>query len=180
MAADHKKHQHSTIIKIECKFETIATIDLNDMWHLMIKKSNHNYESIFAISHSALRKSAIIFEIKQNIEAQSKLDVSSQKIVSGLRIDDDDENPRFLVKDIYNAKAMIKRKNLRSLTLIQILLRNLDRDDWYYKHEINDHNQIWIFDQLFFLINWCNFSSNPFSSVKNSHISCWKRIERCY
>ena len=43
------------------------------------------------------------------------------------------------MKNIYNAKATRKRKNLGSLTPFQALLRNLDR---FFQTEIDDHNHI--------------------------------------
>lgn len=141
-AKGYGKRRGIATLKCDCEFQAIAMLGQDDMWHLMIKEPSHNHTSTLAISHPALRKSAMTPQIKQSIETQSNLNIPPQKIIAGLRVDGDDENPRFLAKDIYNAKAMVKRKNLGSLTSIQALLRNLDREDWYYKHEVDDYDQV--------------------------------------
>lgn len=136
------KRQGNTSIRTECEFEAIALLKLDDMWYLTVKKPTHNHEATQAVSHSSLRKSLMTPEIQKTIETQSILNVPPQKIIAGLRVNGDDEDPKFLIQDIYNAKAAARRKNLGSLTSIQALLRNLERDDWYYKHEVNDHDQV--------------------------------------
>lgn len=95
----------------------------------MIKKLSHNHTLTLTISHSILRKSTMTSKIKQIIKSQSILNVTFQKIVSSFRMHDDDENLIFLTKNIYNAKVTIKRKKLGSLTFIQALFQNLNRED---------------------------------------------------
>ena len=57
-------------------------------------------ESTAPISHPTLRKSFMTPQIEEAIETQSNLDVAHQKIIAGLRVGGDDENPKFLTKDI--------------------------------------------------------------------------------
>ncbi len=45
-------------------------------------------------------------------------------------------------RDIYNVKAQLRREILDSLTSIQVLIQEFDRDDWMYALQKNDDNQI--------------------------------------
>ena len=141
-AKGHGIRRGNTTIKTDCPFQAIASLGPDDMWHLTVKEPNHNHESSAPISHPSLRKSFMTPQILETIETQSNLNVPPQKIIAGLRVGGDDEDPKFLTKDIYNAKASMKRKNLGSLTPIQALLRNLELGDWYYEHAVNDHDQV--------------------------------------
>ena len=53
----------------------------------------------------------------------------------------------FKKQNIYNAKQEIKRQRLKALTFIQTLMKNLDRDDWYFCFTTDKRDQV---TQLFF------------------------------
>ena len=141
-ASGHGKRRGNTSLRIECEFEAIALLEPDNMWHLTIKKAGHNHAGTHVVSHPSLRKSYLTSEVREAVQIQSNLNVPPQKIIAGLRAEDDDENPRFLAKDIYNAKAAMKRKELGFRTPVQALLRNLEQGDWYFKHEVNRYNQV--------------------------------------
>ncbi len=103
-----------------------------------------------------LRKMTMTSEIKSEISRQLIVQIASSQILSSLRVEDsitefDDwensENLRiinlmFKSRDIYNVKAQLRREILDSLTSIQVLIQELDRDAWMYALQKNDDNQI--------------------------------------
>ena len=87
-------------------------------------------------------------EVKQNIEQQFKTQITSATIFINFRLSDNDsENSLFKSKNIYNAKAAIRRKALSSLTLIQALMKFLNQTKYYLQYEKNEADQI---TRLFF------------------------------
>jgi hypothetical protein len=67
----------------------------------------------------------------------------SFRILFTLRIDDLNANhSTFKSRDIYNMKAQLRRDDLESLTFIQTLMRELNRNDWKFSFQKNNHNQI--------------------------------------
>jgi hypothetical protein len=74
----------------------------------------------------------MISEIKSDISRQLIVQTASSKILFTLRLDfafNDDLNFLFKSRDIYNVKAKLRRDDLNSLTSIQVLMRELNRDD---------------------------------------------------
>jgi hypothetical protein len=53
-------------------------------------------------------------------------------------------------RDVYNLRAQLRRDNLKSLTFIQILMRELNENDWTFSFQKNSQNQI---THLFFVKN---------------------------
>lgn len=166
------KRQHGTSRRIDCKFEAIAMRGLDDSWHLSIKEPSHNHEATLAVSHPILRKFMMTSRIKQSIETQSTFNVAPQKILAGLRAGGDDEHPMILARDIYNAKAVIKRRKLGPLTPLQALFRNLEHDEnWFYKHEVDENNQVRVFPASLSLTNGANCQLKYlFFSKTSSHL----------
>ena len=80
--------------------------------------------------------------VHQEIAHQSRIGVSSSQILTGLRLDTDEETPLFKRTDIYNAKARIRRHALGPYTSVQALMQELLRDDWFFKHEQDEYNRI--------------------------------------
>jgi hypothetical protein len=70
-------------------------------------------------------------EIKSDITRQLTVRTASFKVLFTLRLDEfaNDDNSMIKSRDIYNLKAQLRRDDLESLTLIQILMRELDEDD---------------------------------------------------
>jgi hypothetical protein len=152
--------RHTIIRAIKCPFSLVIIREKeSETWFLKIVKRHHNYSFTLAEAHSSLRKIAMISKIKSEISRQLKVQVSTSKILSSLRIPDliievdfiNSKDPRvinsmFRSRDIYNLKTEMRREELDSLTLIQALIRQLNerQDDWKYqlwKNE-NDRNQI--------------------------------------
>ncbi len=129
-----KKRKHSFTCLVNCSFFCFALNKVDVDWILIVRNSSHNYLSIIEEAHSALRKLAIIFDIVSKIDNQSKTQITSTQVLIFMRLEDEDCILRSW--DIYNVKQAIRRKILESLTLTQFLLKNLNRDNWYYKYQI--------------------------------------------
>ncbi len=99
--------------------------------------------------------------MKNDISRQLTVQMTPTKILSSLQISnftteinfDDSEhfyviNPLFNARDIYNVKTQMRRDALRPLTSVQALIRELDQDDWTYKLQKDDEDQI---THLFFM-----------------------------
>ncbi len=108
---------------------------------LKIVNDQHNHQVILADSHFAQRKVALNAEVRNDISRQLQIQTRSSQILSSLRISDsidsssvDSENSivvnsMFRSRDIYNLKVELRRESLESLTSIQTLIRELDKDD---------------------------------------------------
>ena len=87
-------------------------------------------------------------EVKQNIEQQSRTQATPATILTSLRLSgNDSEDPLFKSKNIYNARAAIRRRALSSLTPIQALMKFLNQAEYYLQYEKNEADQI---TRLFF------------------------------
>jgi hypothetical protein len=103
-----------------------------------------------------LRRMTITREIKSDIFKQLTVQTASSKILFTICLDFvnisfvDDLNFLFKFRDIYNVKAKLRRDDLNSLTSVQILMRELNRDDddWIYFFQTDDQSQI---THLFFV-----------------------------
>ena len=87
-------------------------------------------------------------EVKQNIEQQSRTQATPATILTSLRLSgNDSEDPLFKSKNIYNARAAIRRRTLSPLTSIQALMKFLNQTEYYLQYEKNEADQI---TRLFF------------------------------
>ncbi len=71
-------------------------------------------------------------EIKSDISRKLTVHIASSKILFIFRLDfafNDDFNLLLKSRDIYNVKAKLRRDDLDSLTSIQVVMRELNRDD---------------------------------------------------
>ncbi len=130
---------------IECSFFIIVKLDENiQTWLYEIKNPEHNHVSSIADSHSVLRRMTMTDEIKSDITRQLTVRTASFKVLFTLRLDEfaNDDNSMIKSRDIYNLKAQLRRDDLESLTLIQILMRELDEDDWKFSFQKNSQNQL--------------------------------------
>lgn len=72
--------------------------------------------------------------VEEIIEERTRSRATPAQILDGLEHGGNPFNPTFLAKDIYNAKAAIRRKALGNLTPIQALIDYLYVGDWWVKH----------------------------------------------
>lgn len=129
-----QKRQHGTSRLNECPFECILKLG-SDEWILdTIKNASHNHDPSKRVAQTVHRKSAMTSSVKQAIITQTGSRATPGDIIYGLHEGLDEEDPVFKHRDIYNAKAEIRRQNLGPLTPTQALLKWLHAsDDWYIK-----------------------------------------------
>ena len=101
----------------------------------------HNHELNLIDAHSMLRRITLIDEIKIDIIRVFVIQTIPAKILISLRIsnsiiemNDNYENPQFInfmfkKRDILNLKTQIRRDELKSLTLIQALIKEFDEEN---------------------------------------------------
>ncbi len=140
-----KKRKHSFTRLVNCFFSCFALNKVDVNWILIVRDSSHNHSSIIEEAHSVLRKLAIIFDTMSKIDNQRKTQATSAQVLIFLRLEDEDCILKS--RDIYNVKQAIRRKILESLTSTQYFLKNLNRDNWYYRYRITSfaHEVIHLF-----------------------------------
>jgi hypothetical protein len=96
-----------------------------------IKNSKHNHAFSVAESHLILRRMTMIDKIKSDVSRQLIVRTASSRVLSTLRLDEfaNFDNSMTKSRDIYNLRAQLRRDDLESLTLIQILMRELNQND---------------------------------------------------
>ena len=145
------KRVHEIIKLQKCSFKAIAkrtnAYENDDDWKLIVKNSSHNYFFTLSESHSALRKIALNEEITNSIQRQFRANIAFVQILSILRLDKKEENSMFKSQNIYNAKMKIRRKKLDALTSVQILMQQLNEENWMFRYDTDENDQILI---LFF------------------------------
>lgn len=143
-----QKRIHGSSRLSECPLKiTAKKIENEHHWMLTVEDPFHNHTPTLPGSHPALRKLALTEEVVDVIKRQSKVDIAPAKIISGLRLNTDEENPMLKRQDIYNAKTVIKRQILGAFTPVQALMQQLEREDWTYNYEKDGHDRI---TRLFF------------------------------
>ena len=113
----------------ECSFECIAQLDDNDDWQLTVKNASHNHESSLFSAHPIHRRNAMTREVLAEIAKRVKQGSKTATILGGLRMNHDEENPIFKTRDVYNARAYLRQKELGPLTPTQALMRALSDDE---------------------------------------------------
>ncbi len=160
-----KRHDNNKHIK--CSFFIIIKLNKNiQVWMYDVKNAKHNHVFSVVDAHFAFRRMTMNEQLQNNAFAdqltwQAKWlinedDVARQLIVKTasfrilftLRINNSNAK-KFIFKprDIYNIKAQLRREDLESLTFIQVFMRELNRNDWMFFFQKNNHNQI---SHLFF------------------------------
>ena len=115
---------------------------------MTIRDDTHNHEVTLRGAHPVHRKKAMTHEVKQNIAQQSRTQATPATILTSLRLNGDDpEDPLFKSKDIYNARAAIRRRALGPLTPIQALMKFLNQAEYHLQYEKDEADQI---TRLFF------------------------------
>ncbi len=73
----------------------------------------------------------MIDKIKSDVSRQLIVRTASSRVLSTLRLDEfaNFDNSMTKSRDIYNLRAQLRRDDLESLTLIQILMRELNQND---------------------------------------------------
>ncbi len=164
-----QERRHIFSRRIDFSFSSIVKRedDIVNSWVLKVVDFRHNHEASLAKAHSVLRRLTMISEMRNDISRQLIVQMTSTKILSSLQISnftteinfDDSEhfyviNSLFNARDIYNVKIQMRRDVLRLLTSIQALIRELDQDDWTYKLQKDDEDQI----THFFFMKTCSLS----------------------
>ena len=136
------KRFHSSSRLIDCPYSVVALLQ-EDHWHLNVRNPHHNHPPTMRGSHPVLRKMAMTDEAKQIIIDQSRNQATPATILSTLRMNDDQEDPVFKNRDLYNFRASIKKKALGPFTPVQALMRMLrNNDEWYLRHKRDAADQI--------------------------------------
>lgn len=131
-----RKRKHAATRLIDCPFSCFA-LDKKDVgWILVVRDSSHNHEATSEGFHPSLRKLAMNKEIMTSIDTQLKAQATPSQVMTSLRLQDD--NCFLKKKDIYNVKQAIRLKNLGPLSPIQYLLRELERDNWYFQFRMQE------------------------------------------
>lgn len=121
----------------KCPFMLRASRVLNaGIWRLdTVENSTHNHWATGVVAHPALRAIEMTPELIDKIARATQTQATPAYIINSL-LDDDDENPKVTAKDIYNAKAIVRRRALGPLTPTQALLKWLTNDpDWWVQHQ---------------------------------------------
>ncbi len=125
---------HTSSKRNECPFEAIAKLNDNeedltaedDCWHLSVKCPEHNHSATLLGAHPVHRKATMTSKIIREIEKEVRKSSAAASILTGLRLDLDEENLVFKPQDIWNARAQIKAQSLGSLTPTQAVMRALN------------------------------------------------------
>lgn len=143
------KRLHCSSRRNDCPFSAVAKLNTaDDCWYLTdVRNPDHNHVATLAGAHPALRKLAMTVDVRKEIAQQVRVGVSSNQILTTLRLDTDQENPLFKRSDIYNVKSHIRSLALGTYTPVQALLEHLQRDDWFFKHEEDESHRV---TKLFF------------------------------
>ena len=92
-----------------------------------MKNSSYNHFVTFSESHFVLRKIVLNEKaVLDRIKNQIKVEILSAKILTILRLDKNEKDSLFKSQNIYNVKQKIKRQKLKSLTNVQILMKQLN------------------------------------------------------
>ena len=144
----YDKRQSSTR-QIECPFSLIAVRDADlETWSFNIIDGHHNHEPTLGGSHAVHRKNAMTKDVKDTVVAQTRINISTKQILSGLRLDGDEENPIVKPSDIYNIRARHRQEELGPYSAVQALMLALSKEeDWYMRHTVDAHGRV---TKLFF------------------------------
>jgi hypothetical protein len=135
-----QNRRHCDSKHIQCFFFIIVKLDEDiQCWLYEIKDSKHNHKTIIIKSHLVHRKMTMTFEMRSVISRQLTMQTVFFKILFTLRLDVVFDSSLFKSRDIYNLKAKLRREDLKSLTFIQALMRELNNqnDDWISSFQKN-------------------------------------------
>jgi hypothetical protein len=143
---------------VKCSFSLIVKRenDTNDSsWMLKVINSTHIHFFSLIDAYFVLRRLVMTKKIKSDISRQLIIQIALSQMFLTLRIANfiididwkDSKHSRvinfmFKSRDIYNFKAQIRRDVFESLTFIQVLIQQLDRENWTYVMKKNENNQI--------------------------------------
>ena len=112
----------------DCPFEAVARLQ-EGVWILDVKKPARNHGAISAMGHPIHRKEAVTAAVSSYIENETRIHVRPGQILSSLRLDNPDL--RLDIEDIYNGKAVLRRRKLNYKSPIRALMEELSRqEDW--------------------------------------------------
>ncbi len=103
---EHRFHTSSR--RNECSFEAIAKLNGNEedltaedgCWHLSVKCPEHNHSATLLGAHPVHRKATMTSEIIREIEKEVRKSSVAAFILTGLRLDLDEENSIFKPQNI--------------------------------------------------------------------------------
>lgn len=150
-----RDRRHGSSRHVACPFKLTAFVeeDTSFPWFLEMIEPSHNHDPSEPGAHPALRRKAMSGETQDEISRQLSINVAPSQVLSSLRVDDPAVNNAHITRrDIYNINADLRRRNLGSLTAIQALIRELDRDDWVYEMKKDNQNRV---THLFFSKGSC-------------------------
>ncbi len=150
-----RQRRHTNTRLIQCSFSIVVKLNDLSKWTFVVRDSHHTHDLTLSASHSALRKLTIIDEMKEQIFLQSKVQISSIKILFILRVNANEENLIYKARDIYNTKTIIQRESLDNLSFIQALMKQLEKNDWEFNYQQDDKEKL---THLFFFKDLCYFS----------------------
>ncbi len=137
-------HRVTSSRKKDCEFTVIAKLEDNyedsetgeGRWHLKVVNPHHSHPSTGQSAHPVLRKIAMDYTVKKEIEKEFVKGSKAAATLVGLRLDGDSGNPIFKPQDIWNARQELKAKQLGCLTPTQALMKTLDDEGkWYMDHK---------------------------------------------
>ena len=144
----YDKRQFSTR-QVECSFSLTVVRDSDlQSWKLSIDNTIHNHEPTLGGSHPVHRRNAMTKEIKEQVINQTRINLSTKQILSGLRLGNDEENPVVKPSDIYNIRAERRHEELGPYSAVQALMLELkNRENWYMQYTLDNHGRV---TKLFF------------------------------
>lgn len=129
-----QKQKHSSTHTNDCPFSMVAKFQDNSWVIREIRNLHHNYSTTIAVSNPSLCKLNFTPTITSEVERATKVNIKPATIVESLRLGQgegfDNNELIYKIKDIYNVKAEICRKNLNALSPIQALMQKLDGSLW--------------------------------------------------
>ena len=121
---------------------TASVLPIYDGWMMKVENGVHNHGPTLAGSHPSQRRLAITRAVIDEITNQTLTGSKPAQIISNLRLNEDQNNPLFKNKDIYNIKQAIREKALGSLTPTQALLVALhSSDEWFVRIQKDNRSQ---------------------------------------
>ena len=101
--------------RIECPFDVVAKMDMMGTWTLHVRDGTHNHEPTNPCAHPALRKPTE--EEKEVIKSTTQAGADARITINTLRLNNPTTN--LLARDVYNARAQLRRENLGDLTPVR-------------------------------------------------------------
>ena len=136
--SEENRRRNTSTRSIECPFRAYALRRANSsQWEFAVDAGEHNHEPSAPEAYPMLRQ--LGQEAIHVIETSSASGSNVSEIFNNLLL----KNPEFsnIKKDIYNAKAMIRTRNLGGYTPTQALMMNLG-NDYYFEYCVDEDGHL--------------------------------------